>query len=227
MFFLKPFLLVLGGAAGIVGFSSLSSLDWDPSNVWRTGSKNRFYLTTCSQRPKGGVEKTGDKWITSDIWVYLTFAGSGNSEVKNNTQLQLRGIGSYKKFHHKKLVGSHWNKDEDLHQEIQDTGGTSKQTRFSLTVNKTTGNSRLGESGGGEDAYEYGDMVMCDQQLFKFSNYGTSSEEKYAQLSKVKFSLEKCEDTENNYKGKQGCSIKIDSGDTGLQWADGFKPIVI
>ncbi|AFN65338.1 hypothetical protein WEN_02775 [Mycoplasma wenyonii str. Massachusetts] len=227
MFFLKPFLLVLGGATGIVGFSSLSSLDWDPSNVWRTGSKKKFYLFTCSQRPKDGEEKTGKQWITSDIWIYLTLKDS-SSGVTEGTQLQLRGIGSYKKFHHKKLVGSHWNRDEDLHQEIKGTvHSTSQEARFSLTVNKTTGNSRLGESGGGEDAYEYGDMVMCDQQLFKFSNYGTSGEEKYAQLSKVKFSLEKCGNTENNYKGKQGCSIKIDSGDTGLQWAYGFKPIVI
>ncbi|AFN65389.1 hypothetical protein WEN_03030 [Mycoplasma wenyonii str. Massachusetts] len=220
----KVLVAFVGGFAGITGFSSLSSLEWDPSNVWRTKNKNRFYLTTCRQGRRGD-DGESSKWNNSVLEVYLTFK-KGVSSVEQGAELQLVGDGHYQRFTGSVPFNSiTYKNSEDLHQH---NGGS--ETWFVFTVSGETGNNWLGETGGGPESERYGSVVMCNKKLFTFDSFlktdGRRDTQKSADLLTTKFSLD-C-DANKQYKGVKGCSIKIESSNQkGLKWADGFDPIVI
>ncbi|AFN65084.1 hypothetical protein WEN_01445 [Mycoplasma wenyonii str. Massachusetts] len=226
------FLLItaVGGVGSVIGCTSLSGQDWDPEYVWRVGSKREFYLTTCTQRREDDQKGAGNRWIYSDLHVYLTF-DENVPQAKNNVKLKLIGKGNYQKF-----VGTNpetsitYKNSEDLHQTIENE---NKDSRFSLTVSASSGNSWLGEAGGGEESSSWGLIIRCDinRKIFTFSDL--TGTQKSAHLSQITFSLDNC-DTKN-YKGIKGCSIKIEDKviseavghNTGLKWAEGFNPLVI
>ncbi|AFN65062.1 hypothetical protein WEN_01315 [Mycoplasma wenyonii str. Massachusetts] len=230
MLFLKFVLAILGGGTGIVSFTSLSSLEWDPEHVWRAGAKDRFYLFTCRQRKEKDDE--GDKkWIYSDLSVYLTFKKGGVSKVTEGAELQLVGEGHYQSFQNTRpIYDKQYETKADLHKTID-----SKQTWFTLSVGRTSKNNWLGETGGGEDSSRWGLLMRCDKRLFTFANFEDAgvSDQKDSHLSKISFSLGDC-NGQRHYRGVKGCSIKIKSDDTvgachskDLKWAEGFNPIVI
>ncbi|AFN64929.1 hypothetical protein WEN_00620 [Mycoplasma wenyonii str. Massachusetts] len=202
-------------------------MELDPSNVWRVGVNNKFYLFTCSQRPKLENKIGNEQWFDSDLSVYLTFK-ENISTITEGAELQLKGRGSYIKGRGKNITERERYREENLHENI-DIGVGTRESRFVLTVNRLTTNNRLGEAGGGDDAYKYGDMVMCDKSLFTFEEYTQArNEEESVGLEGVKFSLKGCQDETNKYHGKQGCEIEIiDSKGKKIKWNEKFKPIVI
>ncbi|WP_043911399.1 hypothetical protein [Mycoplasma wenyonii] len=214
-------MFILGGATGIAGFSSLSSLEWDPEYIWRPKSKNRFYLTTCKQG-RGIDDNEKSAWNNSVLQIYLTVKDS-SSEIKNGTPLQLVGKGHYQKFRGSTPVNSMTHEDPvDLH---KDNG--SGETWFVLSIGNVSQKTTLGETGGGPDSERWGALIVCDKQIFTFNDSNPSSLS--ASLLHTSFSLEKCGDVKNNYKGKQGCSIGIKETESskGLKWSTEFKPIIV
>ncbi|AFN65384.1 hypothetical protein WEN_03005 [Mycoplasma wenyonii str. Massachusetts] len=223
----KVLVAFVGGFAGITGFSSLSSLEWDPSNVWRVSSKTKFPLFTCRQKSKLTEKQTNQAWQDSELLVYLTFK-NGVSTLTDSTELVLNGKGSFKK-------GRGWKNEKSVHNQLVDLqekmNDIAEDSRFVLTVNKDSKRNRLGESGTGTDVYEYGSMVYCDKSLFAFDTYNELRGDSWTDwennvgLKNVQFFLKDCQT--NKYDSKYGCSIEIKSGNKGLKWANGFDPIVI
>ncbi|AFN65045.1 hypothetical protein WEN_01230 [Mycoplasma wenyonii str. Massachusetts] len=223
----KFLLTPIVGFGSVVGWAAFSAPNWDPAHVWRIKNKKEFYLTTCRSRREEG-DHSGAKWIYSDLSIYLVF--QEGSTAANNTELKLMGKGYHQKFQDVKP----WNNsiykyaEEDLQQKISNQ---QKDNRFSLSVGEETGKNWLGEGGAGEESSTWGLQMYCDKNLFTFAHEGQKTV-KSAELSRVKFQLDQCE--EKNYKGVKGCSITIVDDDTtaaghnkNLKWADNFQPIVI
>ncbi|AFN64931.1 hypothetical protein WEN_00630 [Mycoplasma wenyonii str. Massachusetts] len=217
MFFLKPILFVLSGTAGIAGFSSLSSLNWDPSNVWRVGANDKFYLSNCFNNPYDKKEK----WTNSNLWIYLTIKGPKSNGISENTDLELWAEGYGERRQGNKIIIPRWYKDISFQSSAIDGGDSD------YVLTKSSHGIKIGETGSGEDSQVFGDTIKCGNQIFDVDGHASSLGFLDIPLNKVTFKLKKSEYRE--YKGREAFEIVINTNqrDKQLKWADGFKPIVI
>lgn len=209
------------GAGSVVGWASFSTPNWDPPHLWRIKSGSKFYLSSCFNNPYSRDGQT----TYSDLWIYLTVKDSV-SDIKEDAELELRAQGYSKKMKGTKLHVPTQYTDKSLQGSVNGEGGTStdyeirKQTRI-----------QLGETGGGEDSEIFGSNIDCHSKIFDLS--GSEGEMIILPLNKVTFRLVNDVDGQlkNKYtsKGQKVYSIKIETqgGTNKLQWANGFKPIVI
>ncbi|AFN64963.1 hypothetical protein WEN_00800 [Mycoplasma wenyonii str. Massachusetts] len=214
---------VISGVSGLVGYTSLSIPNWDPKNVWRIKSNNKFYLSLCSYRG----EKSGN-WVASDLWIYLTIKDKVTDNIDTNTKLELWGEGYHWRGDGAKVTQPPTWRAESLQELVRGSFGT--QGRFNwINDDGIDGEgrvTRLGEVGGGEENETFGSYIRCPDKLFQFSGSGR----KEKGLNEFKFSLDNCKDGSER-KGTKECSIKVEltkgsSPSEQLEWKE-FIPRVI
>ncbi|AFN65085.1 hypothetical protein WEN_01450 [Mycoplasma wenyonii str. Massachusetts] len=229
------FLLIttIGGVGSVIGCTSLSGQDWDPPHLWRIGTNNKFYLSNCFNNP---TDKQ-NKWVKSDLRIYLTVKESINDGIKQDTKLELwaEGYGG-KKIEKGEIINYARYGDKSLQNTLSgedarlgtSTGHDSSEYAFW----KWSVGIVLGEASAGEDSQFFGDTIQCKKQFFDLSEL---RQDEHYRLDKVTFKLTKDEGSENaelkeKYKGREIYSIKIETSESGkkpIKWADNFKPLVI
>ncbi|AFN64986.1 hypothetical protein WEN_00925 [Mycoplasma wenyonii str. Massachusetts] len=220
MLALKLLFIPIGGSiVALSGASSLSSIDWDPKDLWRITKNNKFYLSSCFNNPYGNRIK----WTYSDFSIYL-IRKSSEGAIEENTQLELWGEGHYKKINNG-VVTETQNYKKNLHSTLSGDGGQTTDYRIRKFP---SGKVQLGETGGGTDSERFGEDIDCKNNVFDISGDITSTSTEL-DLNKVTFTL-KTDRNNNTYKGYTVFSIEIEDSNRGSQkvtWAKNFNPIVI
>lgn len=226
----KILLTTISGIGGLVGYTSLSIPNWDPKNVWRIKSNNKFYLSLCSYRGT----KSGN-WVASDLWIYLTIKDKVTDNIDTNTKLELWGEGYHWRGVGPKVTQPPTWREESLQEVV--SGGFGTQGRFNWINDidiKDENNvvSRLGEVGGGEENQTFGDFIKCPDKLFQFrQQLGQKPKRIDGDLKKIEFSLSDCRDSEKQ-KGTKECSIKValtkgSSSSEQLEWKEFIPKVII